>query len=259
MSEPTDELSVIERYYDTVPRVAATTEEIGPFTLFVATPDTSWQFYARPRLGLTDDVTADDVRRVVARQDELGVPRAIEWVQETTPSLLAAVREALPDAEVEEVPLMVSRRDEAQAREVPGRREVLEGSSAGLAAVVGVVGAAFDGHDEYEPGQLGVRPRLLDEGTLVMVAAYDGSGRLVGGGSAAPRGAVAELMGIATLPSARGQGHGTAITTAIRSELRGRGVDTVFLTAGSDEATSIYRAVGFERLATGYILESDHG
>ena len=153
MSEPTDELSVIERYYDTVPRVAATTEEIGPFTLFVATPDTSWQFYARPRLGLTDDVTADDVRRVVARQEELGVPRAIEWVQETTPSLLDAVREALPDAEVEVVPLMVSRRDEAQAREVPGRREVLEGSSAGLAAVVGVVGAAFDGHDEFEPGQ----------------------------------------------------------------------------------------------------------
>ena len=62
-------------------------------------------------------------------------------------------------------------------------------------------------------------------------------------------------MGIATLPSARGQGHGTAITTALRSELRGRGVDTVFLTAASDDATSIYRAVGFERLATGCILE----
>ena len=258
MSEPLHELSVIERYYDTVPRVAATTEEIGPFTLFVATPDTSWQFYARPRLGLTDDVTADDVRRVVKRQDELGVPRAIEWVQETTPSLLDAVREELPDAEVEEVPLMVSRRDEAQRREVPGRREVLEASSAGLAAVVGVIGAAFDGHDEFDPGSVGVRPRLLDEGTLVMVAAYDASGRLVGGGSAAPRGAVAELMGIATLPSARGQGHGTAITTAIRSELRTRGVDTVFLTAGSDEATSIYRAVGFERLATGYIVAPGH-
>ena len=258
MSEPTDELSVIERYYDTVPRVAATTEEIGPFTLFVATPDTSWQFYARPRLGLTGDVTADDVRRVVARQDELGVPRAIEWVHETTPSLLDAVREALPEAEVEEVPLMVSRRDEPDLREVPGRREVLAGASADLAAVVGAVDAAFGGRDEFEPGTVGVRPRLLDEGTLVMVAAYDGSGRLVGGGSAAPRGAVAELMGIATLPSARGQGHGTAITTALRSELRGRGVDTVFLTAASDDATSIYRAVGFERLATGCILEPGH-
>lgn len=258
MSEPGDELSVIERYYDAVPRVAATTEEIGPFTLFVATPDTSWQFYARPRLGLTGAVTAEDVRRVVARQDELGVPRAIEWVHETTPSLLVAVRAALPEADVEEVPLMVSRRDEPDPREVPGRREVLAGSSADLAAVVGAIGAAFDGRDDYEPGTVGVRPRLLDEGTLVMVAAYDDSGRLVGGGSAAPRGAVAELMGIATLPSVRGQGHGTAITTALRSELRGRGVGTVFLTAASDDATSIYRAVGFERLATGCILEPGH-
>ena len=29
------QLEVIERYYDTVPRVAATVEEVGPFTLFV--------------------------------------------------------------------------------------------------------------------------------------------------------------------------------------------------------------------------------
>ena len=251
-----DELTVIERYYDTVPRVAATTEEIGPFTLFVATPEVSWQFYARPRLGLTEDITVDDVRRVLARQDELGVPRAIEWVQETTPSLLEAVRDALPEADVEVVPLMVSRRDEPDLREVPGRREVLTSASADLPAVVGVVDAGFGSRDEFEPGTVDARPRLLDEGTLVMVAAYDGSGRLVGGGSAAPRGDVAELMGIATLPSARGQGHGTAVTTAIRSELRDRGVATVFLTAASDDATSIYRAVGFERLATGCILES---
>ena len=258
MSEPTDELSVIERYYDTVPRVSAITEEIGPFTLFVATPDTSWQFYARPRLGQTGDVTADDVRRVLARQDELGVPRAIEWVHDTSPSLLDAVREALPEAEVELVPLMVSRRDEPGLREVPGRREVLAGTSAGLPHVVGAIDAAFGGRDAFEPGPVGVRPRLLDEGMLVMVAAYDGSDRLVGGGSASPRGAVAELMGIATLPSARGQGHGTAVTTALRSELHRRGVDTLFLTAASDDATSIYRAVGFERLATGCILEPGH-
>jgi ribosomal protein S18 acetylase RimI-like enzyme len=255
-SEGVGELTVIERYYDAVPRVSATTEEIGPFTLFVADEATSWQFYARPRLGLTDDVTADDVRRVVARQDELGVPRAIEWVRETTPSLLDAVREALPGVDVEEVPLMVSRRRGQDLREVPGRRVVLTGDSVDLAPVVGVIGAAFAGRDDHEPGTVGVRPRLLDEGTLLMVAAYDETGALVGGGSAAPRGTVAELMGIATLPAARGRGHGTAITNALRTELRGRGVETVFLTAASDDATSIYAAVGFERVATGCILET---
>ncbi len=251
-----DELTRIERYYDTVPRVAATTEEIGPFTLFVAVEGTSWQFYARPRLGLTGDIAADDVRRVVVRQDELGVPRAVEWTHETTPSLLGAVREALPGATVEEVPLMVSRRDAPDLREVPGRREVLRGDSVDLAQVVGVIDASFHGRDDPEPGDVGVRPRLLDEGTLLMVAAYDEGGALVGGGSAAPREDVAELMGIATLPAARGRGHGTAITTALRAELCTRGVATVFLTAASDDATSIYAGVGFDRLATGCLLAS---
>ena len=177
---------MIERYYDTVPRVAATTEEIGPFTLFVATPEMSWQFYARPRLGLTEDVTADDVRRVLARQDELGVPRAIEWVQETTPSLLDAVREALPDADVEVVPLMVSRRDEPDLREVPGRREVLDERQRrpGRGGGGGRRRRSRDATGTSRaPSASG--PRLLDEGSLVMVAAYDASGRLVGGGSAA--------------------------------------------------------------------------
>ena len=39
-------LTDIETYYDTVPRAAATVEEVGPFTLFVADPATGWQFYA---------------------------------------------------------------------------------------------------------------------------------------------------------------------------------------------------------------------
>jgi predicted GNAT family acetyltransferase len=102
---------------------------------------------------------------------------------------------------------------------------------------------------------VGARPRLLDEGSLVMVAAYDDRGAVVGGGSAAPRGEVAELMGIAVLGPARGRGVGTAITVALRAECLARGVDTVFLTAASDAATSIYRAVGFERIGTGCILE----
>ena len=249
------QLELIERYYDTVPRVAARTEEVGPFTLFVADGSTGWQFYARPRLGLADDITADDVRRVLARQQELGVPRAVEWVDETTPSLLPAVREALPGVEVEVVPLMVAGPDLPARNGAPGRREVLRGDSADLALVVGAIGAGFEGTDTVQPGGVGARPRLLDDGSLVMVAAYDGPGAVVGGGSASPRGDVAELMGIAVIGSARGQGFGTAITTALRDECRARGVRTVFLTAASDEATSIYRAVGFERIATGCILE----
>src|SRR3954463_10855766 len=81
------ELDEIEAYYDTVPRAVATTEEVGPFTLFLAVEGMEWQFYARPRLACTQAFTADDVRRVLERQVELGRPRSIEWVDPGTPSL----------------------------------------------------------------------------------------------------------------------------------------------------------------------------
>ena len=93
-------MNAIERYYDAVPRSAARVEEIGPFTLFVSTG--AWPYYARPRLGLEHDFTADEIEAVRARQRELGIPEAFEWVHEVTPSLLGVM--PLP---VMEAPLMV--------------------------------------------------------------------------------------------------------------------------------------------------------
>ena len=77
-----------------------------------------------------------------------------------------------------------------------------------------------------------------------MVAAYDDEGRVVGGGSAAPRGDAAELMGIGVPPFARRRGLGSAITRALVQAVRDRGVTTVLLSAASDDAASIYRQVG---------------
>ncbi|WP_343994890.1 GNAT family N-acetyltransferase, partial [Terrabacter terrae] len=94
-------------------------------------------------------------------------------------------------------------------------------------------------------------------GKLVVVASFDGD-RLCGAGSAAPRGRVAELMGIAVPPRHRGRGHGTAITRSLVATCRERGVDLVFLSAGSDAAAEIYRRVGFVDLATACILELEH-
>src|SRR4051794_9154444 len=95
MPRPVTILDTLERYYDTAPRAQATTEEVGPFTLFLKEGD-GWDYYARPRLGLTEDITPADVAAVRARQRELGVAENIEWVHETTPSLLAAVRAGSP-------------------------------------------------------------------------------------------------------------------------------------------------------------------
>jgi len=266
------DLLEIERCYDVIPRVSATTEEIGPFTLFLAVEGTGWNFYARPRLGLTDDVTPDDVRRVLARQTELNLPHAIEWVHEVTPSLLPAVRAALPSAEVAECPLLamagvvrdemttpvgvsVTRTSRTTPASPPTTR-VLTADDPDLAMALGAVNAGFGGRDEVEPKDVGRRPALIESGAMIEVAAYDESGRIVGGGSAAPRGTTAELMGIATIPSARRQGYGVAVTRALVAELAGRGVTLSYMSAGSDDAASIYRSVGFERVGTACILES---
>jgi len=249
------DLSPIEAYYDAVPRVAATTEEVGPFTLFLADEGIGWQFYARPRLGLDTEVTADDVRAVLARQDELGKPRQIEWIDEVTPSLLPAVREALADARIEECPLLVLPVDAVVPVVGPGRYVDLAADDPDLGWVSGAQDAAFGEHDDVVDKPVGRRPELIADGSLVVVAAYDESGQLIGGGSAAPRGDTSELMGIATVPTARRRGHGAAITAALVAAVRHRGVQQVFLSAASDDAASIYRALGFERVGTACILE----
>ena len=101
----TDVLATLETYYDTAPRASATATGVGPFTLFVRDDPAGWHFYARPRLGLDRPVTVADVDLVRARQRALGVPESLEWVRETTPSLLAAARGS--GMTVEECPLLV--------------------------------------------------------------------------------------------------------------------------------------------------------
>jgi ribosomal protein S18 acetylase RimI-like enzyme len=247
-------LNEIESYYDTVPRAASTTEPVGPFTLFLAQPDVGWQFYARPRLGHDHVFTADDVRGLLSRQDALGVPRAIEWVDEVTPSLMPAVLAAGGSAG--RYPLLALPADTAVAR--PGGTRVLRADDADLALAVGAVHAAFAGEDHVTEQPVGTRPRQITDGLLIEVAAYD-DGRVIGGGSAAPRETTAELMGIGVPPRHRTAGVGTAITQALVHACREAGVTTVFLSAYNDAAASIYRRIGFQDVGTACILGGEDG
>jgi len=243
-------LDRIEAYYDCVPRAVASAEEVGPFTIFVAEEGTGWQFYARPRLGGTTQFTPEDVCRVLERQQTLGVPRAVEWVDEVTPSLLPAVRAA--GFEPRCYPLLVLSADVPVFADP--RARPLRPAEPHLSLALGSVSAGFAGRDEVSPKEPGRQPQLMEDGKLVVVASFDGD-RLCGAGSAAPRGDVAELMGIAVPPRHRGRGHGTAITRTLVATCRERGVDLVFLSAGSDAAAEIYRRVGFVGIATACILE----
>lgn len=84
------DLAQLERYYGAAPVPNASAEEVGPFTLFVANPDVTHPYYARPRLGRPGRITTQDVDDVRARQRARGVPESLEWVHQTTPELLEA-------------------------------------------------------------------------------------------------------------------------------------------------------------------------
>ena len=255
----TDLLATLESYYDTAPRAHARTEEVGPFTLFLKQGE-GWDYYARPRLGFAGEITRADVDAVRRRQRELGVAENIEWVHQTTPSLLDAVRASgLP---VAECPLLalpadpslmqgMSRRVDA---ELTGRVRTV-GLVDDLDTVFGVIHAGFAGTDAAAPRASTRQVALITEGLLIVVAAYDGQETVVGGGSHGPRGDTTELTGIAVLPRARRRGLGAAITAALVDDARERGVRTVFLSAQDDAVARVYERVGFTRVGTACIAE----
>lgn len=62
--------------------------------------------------------------------------------------------------------------------------------------------------------------------------------------------AVAEIAGVATLPSARGRGYASQLTAALARHALADGVDLVFLSAGDDDTARLYSRVGFRRIGT---------
>jgi len=248
-------LTTLETYYDAAPRPMATTEEIGPFTLFLRSDDDGWPFYARPTLGYDGPFSAGHVEVVRERQRDLKVPEAFEWVHETTPTLLAAAREA--GLHVAECPLLVLPGGaDTVTPPLPAGVDVrmLTPETPDLAAAVAAVSAGFAGRDELAERSAGRLPEMMRSGVLAMAGAYDGQGA-VGGGSHSPRGATTELAGIAVIPRARRQGIGAAVTAALVADARERGIDTVFLSAQDDTVARVYERIGFQRLGTACIAE----
>ncbi len=264
-----DLLARLEAYYDAVPRRFAETEERGPFTLFLGEPG-GWVYYARPRLGDTSPVTPADVGAAADRLAERGLPQTIEWVHETTPTLLDAVR-AAGSFELEELPLLALDGDLVVRKPAPadGVGVRLLGpedfDAVAAATAVSQVGFTAEGTARGEAGpaerDAAVKPaqqRVLDlvgEGAVRIAVAEHAEQGVLSTGRTLPVGDVTEVMGVATLPSARRQGLGAAVTAALVEDARSLGLRTVFLTASSAAVARVYEGVGFRRVGTGWAAE----
>ncbi|MBF5031364.1 GNAT family N-acetyltransferase [Micromonospora sp. ANENR4] len=269
-----DVLARLERFYDAVPRDGARTEDHGALVLFVR-DGAGWPFYARPRLDADEAPTLADVTAVRARQRELGLPEAFEWVHEHQPDLLAVARSA--GLSVLEAPLMLLEPerlpDPGTFSDVPVR--VLDPAEPGFAAdialrrAVAAVGFANGGTARGDAGpaerdaalaQLDVAAleeeatRVADGRRISVLAETPNEGALASG-MAMRVDDVAEIAGVATLPSARQRGLGAAVTATLARELRAAGTDLIFLSAGSEDIARVYLRVGFRRIGTACIAE----
>ena len=259
-----DLLARLELYYDTAPRANADAEEHGPFTVFVSWG--GWPYYARPRLGLTGEVTPGDVTAVLALLEERGLPPSIEWVHDATPSLRAAAIAA--GVEVGDYPLLVL--DGAPVeRHSPVVVRRLSADDPDLAAVQAAIHVGF-GQDDTLVGPGSVRERdarasepdphvdtladMIAAGRTVTFGAVDPQLGAVGGGSHNPRGDVTEIVGVAVLPAHRRRGIAGHLTWALAADAAAAGVRTVFMSAGSDDVARIYEGVGFRRVGTACIV-----
>ena len=259
-------LADLERYYDTAPRASCDTEEIGPLTLFVAR--NGFPYYARPRFGLDGGVTAADVRSVLERQRELGVPRAVEWVRDTTPSLLAAARAA--GMTVEECPLLVLEQEPPEADPIAGVR-IVAADDPELGLVRAAVNVGF-GTPGTGLGEASVAERdadatahpetavriaaLITTGLGILAGAFDPEAGPVGGGSHNPRGEVSEIVGVGVLPAYRRRGLAAAITAVLARHALDHGVLTVFCSAQDDAVARVYESVGFRRVGIACVAEA---
>lgn len=258
----------LEAFYDAVPRFGARAEVLGPLVLFVR-EGAGWPYYARPEQPDVE-VGVDDVRAVLARQSELGVPQQLEWVHDLTPSLTSAAEAA--GLVVQRCPLMVLDPGALVPFAVDGVHVAVAGADdADLAAAEAVAFVGFGAGIGTRAGEQGVEARdaaaaEVDPGRLdrlrdgiragrqVRVVARSDDGPLGVGGYQQAAG-VAELVGVATLPSARRRGIGAAMAAVVARAALDRGLGTVFLSAQDDDVARVYERVGFGRVGTAGIAE----
>jgi ribosomal protein S18 acetylase RimI-like enzyme len=259
-----DLLARLERYYDEAPRANADAEEHGPFTVFVS--HSGWPYYARPRLGLSEDVTPEDVTSLLALLEERGLPQSIEWVHETTPSLRAAAGAA--GVEVGDHPLLVLDGEPVVRQSTVALRR-LAPDDPDLAAVQAAIHVGF-GQDDTKIGPASVAERdvratepdshvdtmsaMIAAGRTVTFGAFDPALGAVGGGSHNPRGDVTEVVGVAVLPAHRRRGIAGHLTWALAADAAEAGVQTVFMSASSDDVARVYEGVGFRRVGMACIV-----
>jgi ribosomal protein S18 acetylase RimI-like enzyme len=274
----------LERFFDALPRSDARAEDFGGLVLFVREGN-GWPFYARPRPG-ADTPSAADITAVRQRQRDLGLPEAFEWVHETSPDLLAVARSAglqvllaplmvletaalVPDLPVTGagIRLLDPNKPDFGAALAASRAVAQLGFGAPAAGTPHPVNGALvsepagPAERDAVPGPSddlieGARERTLAGRVTTAIVESPAEGVLASG-IAQRVGDVAEIAGVATLPSARRRGYASQLTATLARDALQNDAHLVFLSAGDDDVARLYSRVGFRRVGTACIAEPE--
>ncbi|MER5832918.1 GNAT family N-acetyltransferase [Streptomyces sp. NPDC002130] len=257
----------IEQYYATVPFLFSDAEGFGPLRLFVrrkpGAPYYGGPSHAQPTAEGASAVTAADVSQVRARQRELGVPEAFEWLAEAAPRLRSCIEAVgLPVAERPLMALDPHHRLDPQPLPEGVRLRVLTADDPALPEALALPRLAFGkkgaaGRSAGRTELSVVAEELTHDGTVAtvrptiraghktLVAALAPDGTPLAVGHYHPSDGTTEIGGIGTLPTARRQGLAAAVTAALVANARDNGVKTVFLAYAEDAVARIYSRLGF--------------
>ncbi|MCA2212332.1 GNAT family N-acetyltransferase [Jidongwangia harbinensis] len=291
----TDVFDRLERFYDAVPRDAAVAEEIGGFVLFVRegegwpfyarprlgadTPSAADVTSVRRRqreLGIPEAFewvheNSPDLLAVArsAGLDVLLAPLMVLERAALVPDL------PLPGASIRllDASSPTFAADLAASRAVghvgfrtpaPSSAPLPGDATAGLIPTGPLSGAPPVA--PAGPAERDAVPPPAPESLADQQKGY-AAGRFVGGvvetpadgivacGTVQRVGDVAEIVGVATLPSARGRGYASQLTANLARHALEQGVNLVFLSAGTDDVARLYSKVGFRRIGTACIAE----
>ncbi|MFC7532762.1 GNAT family N-acetyltransferase [Actinoplanes sp. GCM10030250] len=275
----------LERFYDALPRPWSRSEEIGSLTLFIREGE-GWPYYARPRVG-SHTPSAADITATRQRQRELGLPETFEWVHETTPDLLAVARSAGlavllaplltldPAALVPDLPVRGAtiryldpaaasfaadlRASRAVARlgfGAPAYRSSLETVEKTL-VIDGAGPVERDAAAPLSDEAVQQARDMFDSGDYLTAVVESSTEGILTTATSQRVGEVAEIVGVATLPSARRRGYASQLTATLAGRLLASGTDLIFLSAGDDDVARLYTKVGFRRVGTACIAEPE--
>jgi GNAT superfamily N-acetyltransferase len=263
-----DAVSDLDAYLDAAPRPDCDPVTAGPFTLFVSR--TPWAYYARPTVGHRARVTGADLDALAAACADRGVRLAIEWVHEVHPELAevamaygldvsshAVMRAATADVTAGPADGFTVRVVGAGDPALTAGRAVAD-----VAFTAGGTGTGPQGAAERDKFLAGLAPSLVahlhdraGRGLTVTAVAESSADGVVAVGSYQPIGELAEVMAVATVPSARRRGLAGAVTATLAQHARDAGVRTVLLSAEDDAVARIYARAGFQRVGTAHAAE----